>query len=71
MLDLLSANMGQDLGLNIRLEPNYVLWHCEECEDKGFKVAKAGCWSGGRYCFNKPDSSSADFYLNETLQQIC
>jgi len=71
MLDLFGNNMGRDLGVNINLEQNFVLWHCEECEDKGFKVSKAGCWSGGRYCYYKSDSSQADFYLHETLQQIC
>jgi hypothetical protein len=69
---ILENNMGRDLGLNIHLESNFVLWHCSECEDKGFNTTKTGCWSGGRYCYYRSsDFTNSDFYLSEILHQIC
>lgn len=34
--DVYKNKQGKTLGLNVHFQPNFVLWHCEECQDNGF-----------------------------------
>lgn len=34
IIDMYKNQQGKNLGLNIHFQPNFVLWHCDECQDK-------------------------------------
>lgn len=58
----------------VLFRPNYVHWHCSQCQDLGYTEFNDNCLAGGRYCASDPDGLGpilGKHVVEEDLREIC